>query len=217
MIAAVIPSRNGARWLDDALGSVRAQGELITEIVVVDDGSTDATTDVLAHHPDVISVRNEVPCGPAAARNIGVAATTAPLVTFLDVDDVWTPNALEQRLALLQEGPYDVVATRAFFRSMGKPVGTVPDTGSGFWGFSLGTALLTREAWHRVGPLEESLLRGEDTEWWIRARESGVRMARSDLVTLIVRTHSDSWASPIDVRVSAVFDVIRHRRAARGG
>ena len=139
MIAAVIPSRNGARWLDDALGSVRAQGELITEIVVVDDGSTDATTDVLAHHPDVISVRNEVPCGPAAARNIGVAATTAPLVTFLDVDDVWTPNALEQRLALLQEGPYDVVATRAFFRSMGKPVGTVPDTGSGFWGFSLGT------------------------------------------------------------------------------
>ncbi len=183
--------------------------------MVVDDGSIDDTSSVLAAHGDLTTIRNAEPLGPAAARNRGVAITSAPLISFVDADDLLTEGALEQRLALLRDGAFDLVATRSFSRPMNEPSVPVPARGNGWWAFRFGTALLTRDAWDRVGPIDESLLRAEDVEWWLRARSSGIRIGRSDLVTLVVRTHSDSWAASVDTQISATFDVIRRRLADR--
>ncbi len=213
MIAVVIPVRNGAKWLPDALESVRAQGAAVSEIVVVDDGSTDETAALVAAQADVMAIGHPEPLGPGAARNAGVAASSAPLISFLDVDDLWTHDALDHQLRLLRDGPFDLVATRAFRRAMDGPPGPIPETGDGWWAFSFGAALMTREAWHRVGPIDELLLRGEDAEWWLRARTAGLRIQRSDRVTLVVRTHPDSWAGELEQRTSATFDVIRRRLA----
>jgi len=211
VIAVVIPVRDGAAWLPDALASVRAQGDAVSEIVVVDDGSTDP----IAARTGITIVRHDVPRGPAAARNAGVAASSAPLLGFLDVDDLYTEDALAQRVDALRQGPYDLVATRMVRIPMGAAAPEVPEVGEGWWAFSFGAALVTREAWRRVGPIDESLLRGEDADWWLRARAAALRVHRSDRVTLIVRTHADSWAGTLAERTSATFDVIRRRVAGR--
>lgn len=215
MIAVVIPTRNGAAWLPDALESVRAQGDVVSEILVVDDGSSDGTAEVLAARPDVTAIRHETPRGPAAARNSGVSASSAPLIAFLDVDDLYTDDALPHRLEVLREGRHDLVATQMFRSPMGASLPRVPETDDTWWAFSFGASLITRDAWNRVGPIDESLLRGEDADWWLRARAVPLRIQRSDRVTLIVRTHSDSWSGTAEQRAAATFDVIRRRLAQR--
>jgi glycosyltransferase involved in cell wall biosynthesis len=105
-VSIIIPTRNAAGWLARAIFSV---GPLPTaEILVVDDGSTDATAPMLAefalHDPRLrlLSGRGE---GPAAARNIGIAAARAPLIAFLDADDRWRLGKLDAQLAFHRAHP----------------------------------------------------------------------------------------------------------------
>lgn len=102
-IAVVIAAYNAAATLAEALESVAAQTLRPREVVVVDDGSTDATPVIArAHGARVISVPNG---GAAAARNIGVRATTAPWIAFVDADDAWVADKLARQAARFADGP----------------------------------------------------------------------------------------------------------------
>jgi glycosyltransferase involved in cell wall biosynthesis len=105
-VSIIIPTRNAAGWLARAIASVGPMPG--AEILVVDDGSTDATQPMLAefalHDPRlrILTGRGE---GPAAARNLGLAAARAPLIAFLDADDRWRLGKLEAQLAFHQAHP----------------------------------------------------------------------------------------------------------------
>lgn len=103
VVSVVIPTYNRAEMLRATLGSVLAQTMLPAEIVVVDDGSTDATPDVVAELDGAEGVpitllrgahRNRL----GEARNRGVAATAGEVVAFLDSDDLWQPRRVERQL-----------------------------------------------------------------------------------------------------------------------
>ena len=99
-ISVVIPTFNRAHYLGEAIASVQAQGEVVREILVVDDGSTDDTEAVLTAlgEPRVRFLRQENR-GPAAARNLGWKSSTRPWVAFLDSDDRLAEGALPALLA----------------------------------------------------------------------------------------------------------------------
>ncbi|MEZ5294605.1 MAG: glycosyltransferase family A protein [Vicinamibacterales bacterium] len=102
-IAVVIPAFNAAATIGDTLRSVYAQTLPAREVVVVDDGSTDDTARVASTcGARVISLPNR---GAAAARNVGIANTTAPWIAFLDADDEWVPDKLERQSAGQQGRP----------------------------------------------------------------------------------------------------------------
>ncbi len=98
-ISVVIPSHNHGKFLVEAVASVRAQGTVVREMVVVDDGSTDGTAAVLEalKGPDLRSMRLEG-VGPSAARNAGWRAAQGEWVFFLDADDTIAPEALARLL-----------------------------------------------------------------------------------------------------------------------
>jgi glycosyltransferase involved in cell wall biosynthesis len=102
-ISVVIPAYNVAAYLDIALASVHAQSLQPAEIIVVDDGSTDATR-ALAERAGV-RVLAQANAGAAAARNAGVAAAVSPWIAFLDADDRWLPDKLERQWAALEAAP----------------------------------------------------------------------------------------------------------------
>jgi glycosyltransferase involved in cell wall biosynthesis len=108
-VSVVIPTYNRADLLRAALESVLAQTVPVAEIVVVDDGSTDHTPDVVrdvaaAGAPITgITLPHRNQRGPA--RNRGVAATTSPLIAFLDADDLWLPRRLERQLDTWARAP----------------------------------------------------------------------------------------------------------------
>jgi glycosyltransferase involved in cell wall biosynthesis len=102
-VTAVIPTRNRSALLRRALGSVLWQTTADLEVVVVDDGSTDATPAMLEQIRDrrVRSIRNDSPRGVSAARNAGIREARAGVVAFLDDDDLWGPDKLRLQLDAL--------------------------------------------------------------------------------------------------------------------
>src|SRR5262245_39993346 len=97
-VAVVIPVFNRPEGVARAIRSVLTQTFQDFELVVVDDGSTDRTTDAVAAIRDhrIRLVRHERNCGGGATRNTGIRASTAPFVAFLDSDDEWMPTKLER-------------------------------------------------------------------------------------------------------------------------
>jgi glycosyltransferase involved in cell wall biosynthesis len=104
-ISVIIPTYNYARYLRDAIDSVLAQTVAPLEIIVVDDGSTDDTPQVLAAYGEKIRAIHQSNLGVAAARNTGLAAARGECIAFLDSDDLWLPRKLELQIARLESDP----------------------------------------------------------------------------------------------------------------
>ncbi|GJD50023.1 Undecaprenyl-phosphate 4-deoxy-4-formamido-L-arabinose transferase [Methylobacterium crusticola] len=107
-VSIVVPAYNAERFIARTLDSALAQDYASTEIIVVDDGSTDRTAEIVESYRAadarirLISTENQ---GVAAARNTGIAASRGSLVAFLDADDLWARNKLRLQVGALQDNP----------------------------------------------------------------------------------------------------------------
>jgi glycosyltransferase involved in cell wall biosynthesis len=104
-VSVIIPAYNRCAMLLEAIDSVLAQSAAAFELIVIDDGSTDGTAEFLARLNKAILIERLEHRGPAAARNRGVALASAPLIAFLDSDDLWSPTKLERQLAFMRANP----------------------------------------------------------------------------------------------------------------
>jgi|GEM_PF-1287807 len=115
-ISAIIPCFNVEPYIDETLASVFAQTYPVYEIILVDDCSSDRTLDIIRTHA-ARDVRIKIIAQPtnqgvAAARNAGLALASGDYIAMLDADDIWTPNALEERIRLAQQfNDADLIAT----------------------------------------------------------------------------------------------------------
>jgi glycosyltransferase involved in cell wall biosynthesis len=105
-ISAVIPAYNAAAFIERAIRSVLAQIRPVDEIIVVDDGSTDKTADVVRGFGDKIKLLQQANAGVSAARNAGVGAADGEWIAFLDADDEWLPDYLKMQTELLSRNPH---------------------------------------------------------------------------------------------------------------
>jgi glycosyltransferase involved in cell wall biosynthesis len=105
-VTVVVPVFNGVGHVGDAIASVRSQTMRDFELVVVDDGSTDRTSELIEEEarrdPRIVQIR-QANAGLPAARNAGIAAASGELIAFLDADDVWLPQKLELQTRFLAE------------------------------------------------------------------------------------------------------------------
>lgn len=168
----MLPARDRETLLGRALASVHAQSAPVSEIVVVDDGSTDGTAEV-ARAAGATVIALPASLGPGLARNAGILATQSPWVAFLDSDDEWTATHLE--LLLEHAGSASLVTAPALDSSdriWGNPSGTVvalTPTRLLVPGDAVVTSgtMVRREVLVKVG-LFHSLPRAEDLDLWLR-------------------------------------------------
>ncbi|NJL31725.1 MAG: glycosyltransferase family 2 protein [Phycisphaerales bacterium] len=108
-ISVIIPAYNRATLIGATLDSVLAQTCPVSQVLVVDDGSTDNTTDVVRDYEKrsqgLIRLIPQSNAGPSVARNHGLSLCTGDFVAFLDADDLWLPTKIQKQLALLQSDP----------------------------------------------------------------------------------------------------------------
>jgi len=219
-VAAIVPVFNGRRYIRDAIDSIVAQEPRPSEIVVVDDGSTDGGAELLAGHSDVRVLR-QANAGEAAARNRGIRETTAPLLAFLDQDDVWLPGKLALQVACLADPATDIVFAQ--HRLM------VEDGARWFRRDALdrvltaelpGTMIVKRSAFARIGLYREDIRLGSDVDWILRARDAGLGFRLVEAVLLLRRMHRTNASIDEDAFMSGLLRAtrasVRRKRSAQG-
>jgi glycosyltransferase involved in cell wall biosynthesis len=183
-VSTVIPALNAEPFIARALDSALAQGIAESEIIVVDDGSSDDTCRIVEsyRHRGVRLVRHERRGGAAAARNTGIAAARGEYVAFLDADDEWLPHKLDRQLAIIRSDPaMTFVSCRAnLLDEKGRDTGDIyrgaaPAEGTRAWRTLLASpcvatpsVLARREALRVVGGFNRWMPVAEDQDMWIR-------------------------------------------------
>lgn len=209
VVSVIITSYDYGRFLTDAIESVLGQNYPRLEVVVVDDGSTDTTHDVVARYArDGVGYIYQHNQGVAAARNRGLSATTGPLVAFCDGDDAWGVDKLTRQLAHLRDHPeVGLVTSHAYACDEGLHPRSVVHAGRGaseqvFEALLVRNIVLNptcvvvrREILDAVGGF--SLLpRWEDWDTWLRVAQR-TRVGFVDDALAYVRRH-DASLSPTD-------------------
>ena len=100
-VSVIIPAYNGDRYIEEAIAGILAQTYTDYEIIVVDDGSTDNTEQIIKQYGDRIKYFSQANQGVAASRNLGLAQAQGEYIAFLDQDDVFLPHKLASQVALL--------------------------------------------------------------------------------------------------------------------
>lgn len=180
LVSVIIPTRNRATMVREAVESVLAQKDAPYELIVVDDGSEDNTPRLLAAYGDTVRIlRREGPGGVSAARNLGIMAARGEWIAFLDSDDLWLPGKLRAQLDYFKLQPdMPICQTEEIWIHKGrrrnpkryhaKPSG---------WCFerllerclvSPSAVMLHRSLFDEVGLFDESLPACEDYDMWLR-------------------------------------------------
>ncbi len=219
-VSVVIPAYNAASTIGQTLDSVFSQTFRDFEVVVVDDGSTDQTRDVVAGYGDRIRVLTKVnEAKPAATRNIGVRAARGELVAFLDADDWWREDKLERQVAVFDGRPDVglVYTADATVDSAGKvlSVNPCPAEARGriyelltVRNAMVGSSVMARrEAIARAGGFDESLTSIENWDLWIRiSRDWAIEYIDEPLT--LYRVHEGNRSSNVELRRQNVFRVL---------
>lgn len=217
-LSVVMPLHDAAAWVEDAIQSVLNGADGLLELLVVDDGSTDGGADVAVAFGDPVRVlRQPVNRGPAAARNRGIEAARGDLVGFLDADDLWAAGCPDPRRALLADADVDIALGVAL--PVAGPPGRQPVPVA--WPapeYQLGMMLARRTAFARFGLLDPALRYSEDLDWVLRAREQGVREARTGATVVLHRRREGSMTRDREASdrsvVHAIHASLTRRRTA---
>lgn len=184
-ISVVIPCYNKEAFLEETLASVFAQTLAPREVIVIDDGSTDASAEVAERHRPDIQLLRQSNAGESAARNRGIEEATWPWVALLDADDVWEPEKLERQAAayanstrnavclytdayhLFPEGRVEIEPQPEHDRSKTFAVDMLVE-----WTVNTSTAIVSREAALR-SPFPEDIRDSEDVIFFACLRRIG--------------------------------------------
>jgi len=179
LVSVIIPTFNRADWLAESIGSVLEQTYPHLELIVVDDGSTDHTSEVVQGFGNALTYRCGAHRGVSAARNRGVQASQGSLIAFLDSDDMWRPGKVAVQVALLQQQPeVEVCYTDEIWIRHGvrvnpkqihqKYTGRLFEPSLPRCIISPSSIMLRRSLWERLGGFDERLPACEDYDLWLR-------------------------------------------------
>lgn len=178
-VSVIIPTRDRALFVTRAIESVLNQSRLPEEIIVIDDGSTDGTSGILAREFPLAKVLHSGGKGVSAARNLGIQSAEGDWIALLDSDDTWHGNKLKRQLLALEENPaYRICHTNEIWIRNGVRVNPMKkhQKRGGFifrdclprCAMSPSSTLIHREIFERVGMFDENLPACEDYDLWLR-------------------------------------------------
>lgn len=222
-VSVIVPVHNGAEFVSDCWQTLRAQTLPPSEVLFVDDGSTDGTFRCL-RELDTRELAVKVlrrPCsGPAAARNAALAEARGDFVAFLDIDDLWPERKLERALAAFRGRPeLGVVGGLVELEWLDDATVRDPALRTPHRRVNLGAFVFRASVFARHGALDATLRYGEDVEYVSRLRQAGVRFLELDEVALRYRRHSGNMTRGRDTKELGLFEalsrsLLRNRRRA---
>lgn len=206
LISIVIPNYNGVFFVEEALESALNQDYMNKEVIVVDDGSTDGSGELLRKYEDRIRLIQTENRGAAAARNTGLRAAEGELIAFLDSDDIWKPSKLTLQVRKMAEEDADLVYCHG--QEFGNLSGETPKKLAQYSGdcypffkrypgkaiihMGSSTALLKRDLL-AISGLLDTCFTGHAEDWDFFRRYCRIaKVSYCDEVLVMIRKHSNS-------------------------
>lgn len=201
LISVIIAVYNGEKYIAETINSVLAQDYPSIELVVIDDGSTDGTADIVRNFPQV-KYFHMPNAGLGAARNNGVRRASGEYLAFIDADDLWLPEKLRvQMQRLLTENSENTMV----FSHMGQFIcSTLSETEAGkikleehqkvIPGISAITLLLHKNVFEKVGYFFEIKQVGDFIEWYSRAQDLKIETIMLPEVLAKRRIHASNMS-----------------------
>ena len=177
-VSVIIPAHNASEYVGQAIQSALTQSYAPLEVIVVDDGSTDATPDIVAGFAAPVRLIRKPNGGPASARNVGARAAKGDWLAFLDSDDWWYPEKLSRQMALTDDASTGLIHSPADHRTdIPPPVLTF----EALWQrnrINMSSVLIRRTAFESLGGFDEAkpLISVEDYHLWLRVAASEWRI-----------------------------------------
>lgn len=179
-ISVLIPSYNSEKYIEDCLQSILKQSLRPYEIIVVDDGSSDQTVQVLLAYKEVKVICQEKK-GVSFARNTALAESIGEFIAFQDADDLWFVDKLKLQFEFLSNNP-DIGLVFSKMKNFIDP--TINDQSKTYWEhfqkknidpIGLPSMLSRRSVFEIVGNFNTALPLGEDLDWFSRVEEAGIK------------------------------------------
>ncbi|NEP88739.1 MAG: glycosyltransferase family 2 protein [Okeania sp. SIO2C2] len=181
LISIIIPVYNGDRYISEAINSVLQQTYNPIEIIVIDDGSTDKTAEVVKSFGSVLKYFYQENSGTATARNSGISLAKGNFFAFLDADDIWVENKLKIQMEIFNNNPeVDLVfgQVQQFYspeldENIKKQIYCNPELMTGYIPSGM---IIKRDAFFRVGKFQSQWQQGEFADWYVRATELNLKI-----------------------------------------
>jgi len=195
LVSCILPVYNGESYLREAIESILAQTYAPLEVIVVDDGSEDATPAVAQSYGQQLRYVRQANAGPAAARNRGIGMAAGQFVAFQDADDRWHPEKLARQMARFAARS-ELGLCSAHVQNYWIP--ELKEEAERFRnhpfahpvpGYAPPSLLVRRTLFDTVGEFNAELRLSSDTDWYLRAVERGVVMEMLSEVLVYRRWH----------------------------
>ena len=213
LISVIVPVYNGEKYLAEAVKSVSDQGYSPLELIIVDDGSTDRTSEIAHSFSPGVRYMRQSNAGPAAARNAGLKVARGDLIAFQDADDLWPHDKLTRQLPRMINDPaLEIISgrmQRIKFAGMGDGREVFKEFLPPQISYNLGCALFRKSVFERVGLFDVTMRCSEDFDWWMRARECGAHILILRHVTLLYRLHGQSITHGRDLQGLQLMDGLK--------
>lgn len=215
LVSIIVPFYNGAKYLPQTIASLRRLDYPKLEIILVDDASTDNSLVLAISQADGVDniqvLQHETNQGPAVARNTGLEVACGEIIAFLDVDDEWPEGSFDVRLECLCNNPTTDIALGKVqcLRETSSESGTQRELSVPFVCFNIGAAFYRRTVFQKVGVYDPQLRFGEDTDWFMRAREAGIGLLVLPQTTLYYRLHEGGMTSGKSVNELNITQVLK--------
>lgn len=208
-VSVIMPVYNGARFILDALDSIARQAYSSLEVIIVDDGSTDNSRELIEGYTSLTThYIFQSRQGPAAARNRALHAANGDMIAFLDADDLWPDNKIKTQLSILTTHPQVDVVHGAVQLMM---ISSATEDEHQFLPFgapshivSLGSIFCRKYLFKKIGFLDETLASSEDVDWFMRLKEHNIPVTLTPEVSLFYRIHQTNMTSD-KIRRDAYF------------
>jgi len=209
----IVPVYNGQKYLRDTLESLVTQDYSSFEIIAVDDGSSDSSAEIIQSYNSVKYIYQDNQ-GNAVARNRGIASSTNDVIALIDQDDLWVPEKLSTFAGYFTSHPEIdfAVAKARVFLSQGIEVPTwCRDNllNRDIVDYSPGSIVFRRRLFNRIGPFDQSLVSGHDTDWILRVKDSDTPIGVLPDVLLLKRVHEANQSAEVTRIHAELLEVFR--------
>lgn len=221
LVSIIIPTHNGQQYLASAIESILMQSYTNYEILVIDNGSTDATGDIARSFPQVQYLYSEI-ADLAAARRCGVTLAHGEYIAFLDQDDLWTPDKLLKQVQFLETHP-DYGAVIGLQQMYLEPGHAKPHWLKQLflekpqYAYLPSALLVRRSTFSITDNFNTAFSLASDVAWFLKAQHKGIQIGILDEVVVLRRIHDHNMSNKHISLQKEILSALKHSLEERRG